>query len=338
MTVLKNSTDDNNYKKKLISFFDRFDRKILIYLIFVAIAASMWFVNKLNNEFVTYVTYPVVFNNLPPTKIIVNDLPATLQLKVKGNGYTLLRYRLSPPPFPVFINLKDYWNRINKPQTKYFLLETNYETDKINKQMPGDIQVIGVLPDTISFMFSNIIEKKLPIIANVNLTFDKQCMLDGQISFSPAHVTVKGPATIIDTLKGVYTKLIELNNLDKTTQRYVNLVDYNKLKIEKQKILMTVPVAKYTEAIIDLPITTAHLPDSLQIVTFPRLIRVSYMISLQHYGKINSNDFLLEIDYNDIDNMPGQNIPVYLKLSPKNVHNIKLNPGKVEYLIEKRKW
>lgn len=318
-----------------IKILSRIDQKILVYLIFVGIATVFWFFNKLGNNFTTTISYPVRYANMPRNKVLVNDLPQNLKLNVNALGYKLLIYKLSPPPYPVVINLEDYLNQINNPNFKQFKLQTRYTREEINEQMPNNIEVLDILPDTISFQFANIIEKKVPIKAHVQLSFDQQCMLNGAITFKPDSVTVKGPHTIIDTLSGIYNKYQSFSGLNKPLQRNVALQEIKKIKIDKKRVVMTLPVSKFTETSFRVPITPVNVPDSLDLKTFPRYVKVSGLVALNDYDKINANDFRFEVDYMDIEKLLGQKLGVKLIVAPSNIKSVNYHPESVEFILEK---
>lgn len=315
--------------------FNRIDQKILVYLIFVGIATVFWFFNKLGNNFTTTISYPVRYANLPKNKVLVNDLPKNLKLNVNAYGYKLLIYKLSPAPYPVVINIEDYISQINNPNVKQFKLQTRYTREEINEQMPNDIEVLDILPDTISFKFANIVEKKVAVKANVSLSFDQQCMLNGPITFQPDSVVVKGAHTLLDTLSGVYNRYQSFSGLNKPLQRNVALQEIKKLKIDKKRVVMKLPVSKFTETTYSVPIIPVNVPDSLDLKTFPRYVKVSGLVSLNEYDKINAGDFRLEVDYLDIEKLLGQKLGVQLILAPKNIKSIKYYPDNVEFILEK---
>ena len=76
-----------------------------MYLMFVAISTVFWLLNELNYGYTTTIEYPVRFANLPNNKSLVNDLPSHFNLTIKANGYTLMKYKLTPAPFPVVVDI-----------------------------------------------------------------------------------------------------------------------------------------------------------------------------------------------------------------------------------------
>ncbi|MBI9067400.1 MAG: hypothetical protein JEZ09_08920 [Salinivirgaceae bacterium] len=331
--------DDNLFHKAKEYFnnriFQRIDQKILTYMVFVGIATIFWFFNKLGNDFTTTIDYPVRYANMPKNKVLVNELPKNLHLNVNSFGYKLLIYKLSPAPYPVVINLEDYIKQINNPNIKQFQLNTRYAREEINKQMPNDIEVLDILPDTISFQFANILEKKVPVKANVSLDFDQQCMLDGLISFIPDSIIVKGPHTILDTLSGVFIKKQVFSSLNKPLQRNVLIKEIKQVKYDKKRVIMNLPVSKFTQATYNVSIIPTNVPDTLELKTFPRQIQVTGLVSLNDYDKINESDFRVEVDYFEIAKLLGQKLGVKLILFPSKVKSLDYYPQSVEFIIEK---
>lgn len=319
------------FQKKI---FPRIDKKIIIYLIFVAFSTIFWFLNKLSNEFNSTINYPVKYTNLPSNKALVTELPPKLKLQVTAPGYSLLKYKLSPVPFPVVINLNDYASQISRENVEKFTIHTRLIKSDINRQLGKDINILDVLPDTINFHFNNVINKKVALAANVTLNFAPQCMLDGDISFKPDSIVVSGPEYILDTLQKVYTKKQKFKGLNRPIERNVSLIEIDNLSFAKKKVNMLLPVSKFTEADILVPIIPVNVPDSLHLITFPQKAKISYLVSLANYDKINELDFRLEVDFFEIKKLLGQKLSVNLKYQTDNVSSVSFTPTIVEYIIE----
>jgi len=328
-----------NKLKELFSHkvFQRIDRKLLVYLVFVVIASIFWLLNELSNDYTSTLKYPVRFTNLPKNKILVSDLPKNLNLNVNAYGFTLLRYKLSPAAYPVIINMERVNNNLNNPAIKQYKLQSRYLRESINKQMPNNIEVLDILPDTILFEFANIINKKIAIKPRVSLKFDEQCMLNGNISFTPDSITVSGPNNILDTLKAVYNRFQEFENLSKPLQRNVALKEINKLNFNKKRVIINLPISKFTEATFEVPIQAKNVPDTLELKAFPRLAKVTCLVALSTYDKIQAKDFIVEVDYNDIEKLLGQKLQTKLTYAPTYVQNATYFPQSVEFILDKKR-
>lgn len=319
-----------------LRIFYRIDRKILIYLIFVAVSTVFWFLNKLNNEYTTVIEYPIRYTQLPKNKILVSELPQKLKLNVSAYGYDLIFYKISPAPFPIVLNMESFDANLESPKTSSFKLLTRYAREEISNQLPKNINVLDILPDTLIFQFDNLLDKKVPVKANLNLGFAPQSMQDGPVVFNPDSILVSGPARLIDTLQAIYTKAQTIKKLDKTIQRTLYLEEIANLRTEKKKVQATIPIAKFTEASFDVAIVPVNVPDTLELITFPRSVRISGLVSLKDYDKIKAGDFRVQADYNEIVTLIGQKMPVQVIVAPSNVRNVTFFPPSVEFILEKK--
>jgi hypothetical protein len=315
----------------------RIDHKILVYFVFVAISTVFWFLNKLNDDYSSTIDYPVRYAHLPKNKFLINKPPEFLTLNVTAYGYTLLRYKLNPAIFPVVINVDEYSKNIyKKGNSQLLVLQTRYIREVINKQLSDDVNIIDILPDIITLKFADIITKKVVIKPNVELKFNKECMLDGNITFSPDSIEITGPSVILDTLTAVYTKIHKFKKLYKSIKRNVALQSIENVKFSKHKVIINLPVSKFTQENFEVGIRSINVPDTLEFITFPRIVKVSCMLSLNNYKKMRSKDFILEVDYNDIKNLLGQKLPVKLTFAPYNVKNVTYYPESVEFILNKK--
>jgi YbbR domain-containing protein len=317
-------------------FTRKIDRRIFVYLGFVAISAVFWLLNELSGNYNTYINYPVKFTNLPQNKVLVNDLPEKLNLNVTAYGYTLLRYKLSPANYPIIINMEEFGNNFGNLSSKQFKLQTRFIRETISRQLPSDIEVLDILPDTIPFQFATIASKKVPIKPNVKLNFDEQCMLNGEIVFNPDSILIKGPNTMLDTLKAVYTKYKEFNGLSSPIEQVINLQAINKIEFDIKKTNILLPVSKFTQANFEVPILTKNVPDSLELKTFPRMAKITCQIALNDYDKVQPKDFIVVVDYSDVANLLGNKLSLKLDLVPAKAKLVTFFPESVEFILDKK--
>jgi YbbR domain-containing protein len=321
------------YKKQL---FNRIDRKIITYLIFVIIASIFWFINKVGNEFSTTIDYPVTYVNMPKDKVLVSELPDALHLSINAYGYDILRFRLSPKPYPIIIDAQKLGIDLNKPKIKHYRLATRYLRENINSQISNEIEITDIMPDTINFDFSHMVKKEVPIKSTFNIEFNAQCMLDGEVEFNPKSVLVSGPKSILDTLHFIETKLQNFKGIDKTFQINAELQEYKNLQIESTSVVATIPVSKLTEATFELLIMPVNVPDSLKMITFPGMVKLTCQVPFNKYEITKADDFSIEVNYMDIEKQLGLKLPTVLKNFPPYATNISVVPQSVEFILERK--
>lgn len=325
--------------QKIKGVFDRenikANKKMVTYMFFVALATIFWFLNALSKEYTTTVNYPVTYKDFPSKKVLSNELPSKLKLTVRAYGFDLLRYKLSffqSINFPV----NEYTNnKMEKLGDNHFLFPTSRMTSLVATQLSSAISVTNISPDTINFQFSSLIEKKIPVHLNTNLKFESQFRLGGDIMLRPDSVWVIGSKAIIDNIKRLETKALELKKLNKTKTKKIGLVEVEGLSFVQKKVEVELPVEQFTEAEKHISLKVINVPDSVFLRLFPHEIRLSYLVGLKDYETISSEQFELEVDYSMMDTISNK-LQVNLKSSPLNVSNINFYPEEVGYLIEKK--
>jgi len=311
------------------------NKKLVIYLFFVALATIFWFLNALSKEYTTTVNYPVTYSDFPAKKILSNQLPSKLRLTVRAYGFDLLRYKLSfiqSIDFPVneFTN-----NRMEKEGEDKFYFPTERMTNEVAAQLSSAISVTHISPDTISFEFSALVEKQIPVHLNSELNFEPQFRLGSDVTLKPDSIWVIGAQALIDTVKQVETELLELNKLHETTKKNISLEKIKGLKFRQKRVEVELPVEQFTEAQKQVEVKVINLPDSLLLRLFPHEVGLSYLVGLKDYESISADQFLLEVDYETI-NLSSNELKVSLKQFPASVSNVSFYPQEVIYLIEKK--
>ncbi|PKQ62276.1 hypothetical protein BZG02_13250 [Labilibaculum filiforme] len=314
------------------------NKKLLVYVFFVGIATIFWFLNALGKEYTTTVNYPVQYINLPQNKVLTNKLPQQLTLKVNAYGFDLIRYKLSTAFLSNPFDVGFYTNnrmRNNKSIRNYSLV-TSQIVPQFERDLSSSIQLISILPDTILFEFSPILEKKIPIKSNVSSSFEQQFMLDGAVFLEFDSVLVKGPSSILDSVHFVETEELILTNLNKTVRKTVNLKKVEGLEFDQVKVKITVPVEQFTEEKITIPIKVSNLPDSLLLRLFPGDVKVSYFVGFKKHGKVSADLFDVRVDYKETSDEGSNKLKIDLLRYPGFVTNVRFYPQELTYLKEKK--
>ena len=156
----------------------------------------------------------------------------------------------------------------------------------------------------------------------------------------PAITLVSGPASIIDTLTEVYTEELVLNNLSETTTESVSfkaVYNHKKLIFNPDKVIIHIPVEKFTETSVMVSVRSINVPDSIEIKAIPNEIELKFLIPLSKMASLGSAKFVAEIDYVQINDNFNHKLKIELIEYPDYIQSLTLNPGKVEYILKKRK-
>lgn len=308
-------------------------RNVVTYGICVIIATVLWFLNALNKEYTTEITYPIKYTELPKGKLLVSEPPKEMTLAIKAHGFALLRYSISTSFLPIVLNVSSL---LDKKDLLEYTINTSEIKDRISTQLNTDIQLISIKPESITFKFSRFESKRVPVIPRVEYTLKRQYMLKNDISVTPNHVAISGPVSILDTLKAVYTEPISLKNLSKEVTKTVSFEEIYGTQINENDAKVKIEVERFTESKKTVPLVVKNLPDSLLIRLFPHSIDVTFDVGLSRYEVVSDTSFSFYVDYNQIKTNPAS-LKIEIERSPRHIKDLVFTPETVEYLIEKKK-
>jgi hypothetical protein len=314
------------------------NRKLYVFLFCLILSIFFWILNALSKNFTTEAVFNVSYVNQPKDKVVLNELPNEIKLKIKGLGFDLMAYKLRLKKSSVNVDLSRLKGFNGKSKTN--VISSTSFLPYVSNQLGNQIEIKEIYPDSIHFLFDERVEKKVKVIPITKLTFKKQFQLYGQMSIKPAVVKVIGPASILDTLSSVFTQDVVLSNLAETTTEIVEFrLAYSSKKIvfKPEKIILHIPVEKYTESTMMLKINTTNVPDTIEIRSIPDEVELKFLLPLSKMASLANAKFIAEIDYTQISDNFNQKLKVELVEYPDYIQSPILNPGKVEYILKKRK-
>lgn len=328
---------ENITKKKskdILKFLGFRNRKsFIVFLIFVLIAFVFWFLIALSKEYTTVIDYPVKYISFPKDKILIQELPDDFQLQITGNGFDLLKYEFSGFIFPYII---DYEKISNHSQSNRFSFQTNELINDLRRKFPSNVKLQDIFPKTIIFSFSSMVEKEIPVEADIVYRLARQYIVSDDIVISPDYVIAKGPKAIIDTMTVAKTEKYDLKILDEPVKKKLSLKEVKLVTFSKDKVLLFINVQKFTEATINIPVVMKGLPDTLSVNFVPDKISVKYKVALNHFNEILPEQFKAVANYSSVVNSKDSKIPVYLEHKPKKVFDVSFSPKRISFLFSKK--
>jgi hypothetical protein len=307
-------------KNRSSNFADRervkINKKLLIYLFFLLISIALWYLNALSKDYTTFVYYKVRYENFPKGKALVSDMPEKLAFKVRGLGFSVLKHKILALTRTIDFPIDNFRLNISRKDNQYnYFLLTRYAREWFSTQLTSDIQLIDIQPDTLVFKFADVVDRKFPVKPLLNLEFEKQYMQNGPFILKPDSVIASGPQVMLDTLRCLFTKELKRKHVKDTLTEDLELEPIDRLSFPISKVSVTVPVEKYTELNISVPIEAINVPDGMRVRTFPGSINVSCWVGVSSYDKMTPFMFRVK--------------------TPPNIQNIRFSPKSIEYLIEK---
>ena len=271
-----------------------------------------------------------------PDKRLVGNIPQSITVNSTAHGYTLLKYIIYFRQNPVLISLatSSLTEYSDKGSNKYLLLTKNIK-EKIQRQF-SELNINYLLPDTLFFEMSDVVKQYKKVKPNLDIDFEKQYTLSNRIICVPDSVELTGPKAVLDTIKYAETKDLIYKKVNKIFQVKMNLKLIPDIAYNHNIVTVVVPVDKYTESEIHIAVIHRNVPSNFKMKTFPAKIKVTYKVSLDNYKYINENQFLLTVNYNEINNSINNKIKLNLEQTPYIIWDVNYKPKTVEFILERR--
>lgn len=332
---------DSSLLRQFGQVFDKgrakFNQRLIIFIFFLIVSTIIWYLSKLSHEYSTTLAYPIRYESLPKGKVLVGDPPRKIQLKVKAFGYTLLKCKLSAALSPIELDLdKHLSHSFEGSKAREFIL-TYRLRNSIAKQLGSEILLEGIEPDTLNIELADMVDKKVHVQPMIDADFEQQYMQSGDLTLDPQEITISGPKSVIDTIKIVKTKHLKFKKLNQKVSKKLSLIPINQVSYSSRSVMLTIPVEKYTEITVKVPVDIENQPDSLKLIFIPKTIDVKCNVVLSKYFTLKPMMFRAVVDYAMISNSLNKKLKVRLITVPEFVSLVDFNPKYVEYIIEIRK-
>ncbi len=308
------------------------NKQVVIFFICLFIATSLWFLNSMEKEYNTSLSYPVKYVNPPDKLFLSNNPPQKLELNVQMHGFTLLRHKLSFSVSPVIIDLRTIIRNAEK-QNNIYKIPSETLINKINQQVSSEISITSISPQEIEFQFDSLKTRLIPVAYNADITFRPQYFLKGNIILKPDSVLLTGPSAVVDTIKILYTEPKTFSELYKNYEKQLQINNPENTKVTPEKVSILIPVEKFTEKELTLPVQTVNLEKGVNLKLFPNKVKITVMAGLSEYEKVTPEDFFATVDYNHVSEDKNR-LQVSVKTEKQYLQILKVSPDLVEYLIE----
>ena len=309
--------------------------KIYVFIACILFSIVIWLSINQSDTYTRIIKCPFKLINLPADKILLNDQDTFLTLKVSNKRSGIFNFFYSENA-QIFIDLneitliktgKSYEGRFNKSEI----------IDFVSKQLDPDYKIESVFPSVLNFNFVDEVHKKVPIKVDLLFDLEKQYQLSGPVKCNLDCVEITGIKENVETIKYIKTEPKILSKLSQSQNFKISLINpfkNHKLFLSSKEINITIPVDKFTEGKIRVPIEVINCDKNFTLKIFPDEVFVTYFVTLRNYNKVKPEMFRAIVNCTEIND--SRMIKVTLSQKPEFVNNIKIKPEKVEYIQIKK--
>lgn len=271
----------------------------------------------------------MTYVNLPENKAFHPLQSDTVTVNIKMSGWKVFMERLRPDTAKIQVDLSGL-------KSRNFIVFGN-QIGFINRQFPGDKQVVGVFPDTLYFDFSKQTQRKVPVKAVQNLTFQRQYGVIGATRTVPEYVTITGPLEDVASIEYLETDTIKGKdvNTDVRTVAYLNKQQRTNITIYPTFAEVIIPVGEMTEKIIELPIKVENSKGVTSVRVLPSKVKATILLAVKDYNKYTSRDFEAVVDLEAWKDHNVSSLPVIMTKVPDYCQVLSIEPQNVDFFVRR---
>jgi len=305
--------------------------KTKAFFICLGIAIFLWFVHSLNSLYSYQFKIPVEFRNIPVNKRPMVQLPSFITVEVKASGLKLALIQLNQSKRPYIID----FNNLKSVSREQNYILSNSQLN-LNKRFRFETQIKGISPDTLYFSektgFQKIVPVKVPMFVKCKEGYGYNRPI-----VQPAYLTIWGDTNIIEKIDTIYTQILNLNNLDKSTQTQLQLIKPNsEVHTTTNQVMVKLDIARLIQQSITIPVMSQKTFPNQQVRLFPSHVRVTFTSLQNSFKMADTANFKAYVNIEKV--RPKTNkCSVYLGNKPQHTTVLEVEPNEVEILILKNK-
>ena len=326
LTCISMPKTDNNTKKNN-SRLSKINRELLIFLVFLFIAVAFWFIQTFKDSLSMSIDYQLRINGIPDSVITTSKVPETINVRVHGRGFQLLKMMFSPQERVVDVDYKSM-----RDNNKALIIDNELWKRSFDRVLPAGISVSERSLQTLEIYYSNGEHKAVPVYLNGKISAKEEFVVCNVV-FNPQMVDVYAPRVSFDTITAIKTVLTNYESLEDTVNVTLQLDPPLGVKCNPDYVNVSICVDMLSSKHISVPIYSINTPQNIVLKPFPSIASISFTVNASRLNEIKDDEFNAVIDYNSIKENDSQ-CKVNLTATPSGVTNVQYSPHYVEYVIE----
>lgn len=302
------------------------NQKLRSFLVFLLMAASIWFLTKFSKPLVAEFRLNLEYTNFPQQTLVSTDAPKVLKVTVNANGFKLLTEFFSDKSLVIDLSagrlLEDDKIRFSQDQLLAFCY----------RKMPA-AGVISLETKELIVPIDRMAAKEIEVLFQGEVSLSQGFKMIGPPKIEPNKITVYGPSQMIDTISSIRTIYTRLEGLRNNINKAIALESLfsNELSRSQDSIFWSAQILEYTQKQIELPVELINVPRGKKLQIFPEMMTLSVEIPVNEYALYDKSNFRLICDYTERISEDSFMIPRLSQL-PQGVFKPELSHKKVDYV------
>lgn len=301
-------------------------RDILTFLLFLALAAAVWYGHAMNSVRNTRVPVLISYTGKPGAiGLGGNGLPDTVLIEVRDAGARLNTYHREL--IHLTIDLRPYIHG----EKGTIHVPSDALRRSISDILQGTSRLIGTTPEDITCPYFTEQEKSVPVVFRGSLTPASEYQMVGTPALSHTQVKLFGQDKELNKIDSLFTEEQHLTNLSDTTDVRIALLIPPHMRASTDSVTLRVVTERFTEKKFIVPIQVNGLPAGQHIRLFPNEVEVSIRVGMTHFAQVQPTDVRAVCTYSPerIDKLD-----VELRYTNPYITAAWVYPAVVEFLLE----
>lgn len=258
----------------------------MVITVSIVVSSLLWFTFTMRERHVKILQMPTEVVNVPENQSLSQLPPERVRVQVVGDGWSLLRLRLSPPTVP-----------INASQNEISVRDAIPD-------LPKNVDVQSVSPSSLNLWKEHRITRKVPIRLKAEIETPGTHDLVDPATMLPDSVEISGAASVVGEIQEWPTVEQRFENVRDTLEARVPLSDTLSGLVAKNVESVTVRAVsqQFTEGERVIDVTVQGQPSTRQLVSLePSTIQVHYNVVFSQYQEaLRAMDFYATVSYDEI--------------------------------------
>jgi YbbR domain-containing protein len=293
---------------------------------------------RLSRDYSQEIRFSVNYKGLQSDKIILPASDTVFYVTLKSTGYNILFRNFKHQKYQTEIDLSQY-----SPKLQGNNFEINVALSGLRDLLSANFKqkdkIVSFHPENLNVRLDKAFIKKVPVILDAEISYEKQYSLYHKVYFDPDSIIVTGNQNLLKTIESVKTEKRSFNNLSSNTSVTLRLLNVNSplnLRYSSEYVKVFIPVVQYAEDYIEVPVTIDSLGSDTHVLTLPDKIKIYYTVCVPDIKKVAVDSFKVSIKVPSAVNTNTPNYAkVILKHSPSLVKILRIEPENVEYTVKK---
>lgn len=294
-------------------------------LLFVLLSVVIWTVTKLSNTYKTAVQLAVLIEEVPDSLSVRTVSEFTLN--VEGSGLDLLLMHLSPKPIRIPFKSLTY-------EDQQLRLGALFQKGIVEAQFPESVRLLQWSLYPSRWQVDVLLTKKIPLLWELDLTFDSGYRLFEKGTIEPDSIWVSGDSNAVDSM--TYWKLPTLRKQISHGPFTIetSIEEPPGLSLSATQFRYSGTALRFVEQRIELDIIPLGLSPDTRIRLYPPKAQLVYQIPLDAATDFPVNQLRLVADFKkrSVDKLQ---IPLELQRLPNRFIPVRIEPAQVQYLIRR---